>query len=57
MSSYFEYGNTETEWLKSRDKTLGAVIDEIGHMKITPMLFTKYRRRYSPYATVAGLYL
>lgn len=27
------------------------------HRKITPMLFAKYKRRYSPYATVASLYL
>ena len=27
------------------------------HSKITPALFNKYKRRYSPYATVASLYL
>lgn len=27
------------------------------HRKITPQLFAKYRRRYSPYASVASLYL
>ncbi|MDR3086027.1 MAG: DNA-3-methyladenine glycosylase 2 family protein, partial [Christensenellaceae bacterium] len=27
------------------------------HRKITPALFVKYKRRYSPYATVASLYL
>ena len=27
------------------------------HRKITPALFAKYRRRYSPYSTVASLYL
>ncbi|MGI6176373.1 MAG: DNA-3-methyladenine glycosylase family protein [Christensenellales bacterium] len=27
------------------------------HREITPKLFEKYRRRYSPYATVASLYL
>ena len=27
------------------------------HRKITPQLFEKYKRRYSPYATVASLYL
>ena len=27
------------------------------HRKITPELFQKYQRRYSPYATVASLYL
>ena len=27
------------------------------HRKITPALFTKYKRRYSPYGTVASLYL
>ncbi len=27
------------------------------HRAITPQLFAKYKRRYSPYASVAGLYL
>ena len=38
---YFEYGDTETDWLKSRDPTLGAAIDEIGHIDrpVTPDLF------------------
>lgn len=27
------------------------------HRKITPQLFAKYKRRYSPYASVASLYL
>ncbi len=27
------------------------------HRKITPQLFAKYKRRYSPYATTAALYL
>lgn len=27
------------------------------HRKITPQLFAKYKRRYSPYATIASLYL
>ena len=38
---YFEYGVKETEWLKSRDKILGAAIDEIGHIHRTviPDLF------------------
>lgn len=27
------------------------------HRKITPQLFNKYRRRYSPYGSVASLYL
>jgi DNA-3-methyladenine glycosylase II len=27
------------------------------HRQITPKLFAKYKRRYSPYATVASLYL
>lgn len=27
------------------------------HRKITPPLFAKYKKRYSPYSTVAGLYL
>lgn len=27
------------------------------HKNITPALFTKYKKRYTPYATVAGFYL
>ena len=27
------------------------------HRKITPVLFAKYKRRYSPYATIASIYL
>ena len=27
---YFQYGSRETEYLKSRDKALGEVIDRIG---------------------------
>ena len=29
---YFLYGKTEVEYLKGKDKILGAVIDEIGHV-------------------------
>lgn len=29
---YFEYGDKETEYLKSKDKRLGEVIDKIGHI-------------------------
>ena len=29
---YFKYGEKETQYLKSKDKKLGAVIDEIGHI-------------------------
>lgn len=29
---YFEYGEKETQYLKRKDKKLGAVIDEIGHI-------------------------
>ena len=32
MTQHFEYGNEETEWLKTKDPVLGAVIDEIGHI-------------------------
>lgn len=32
---YFEYGKTETEYLKSKDKRLGEVIDKIGHIDRT----------------------
>ena len=39
--AYFEYGDTETNWLKSRDAILGAAIDEIGHIcrPVMPDLF------------------
>jgi len=30
---HFAYGDTETNYLKSRDKLLGAAIDEIGHVR------------------------
>jgi DNA-3-methyladenine glycosylase II len=30
---FFQYGKRETDYLKSRDKTLGNAIDKIGHIK------------------------
>lgn len=38
---YFEYGEKETDYLKSRDKKLGEAIDRIGHIyrKADPDLF------------------
>ncbi len=38
---YFNYGETETEYLKTKDKKLGAVIDAVGHINcpIDPDLF------------------
>ena len=30
---YFGYSNTETDYLKSKDKTLAEVIDKIGHIE------------------------
>ena len=40
-TQYFEYGKTETEWLKLRDPVLGAAMDKIGHIyrNVTPDLF------------------
>ena len=32
MARYFEYGNDEVEYLKSRDKKLAAAIDAVGHV-------------------------
>jgi DNA-3-methyladenine glycosylase II len=32
---FFQYGKIETDYLKSRDKILGNVIDKIGHIKRT----------------------
>ena len=39
---YFEYGQKETDYLKSRDKKLGEAIDRIGHIyrKVDPDLFS-----------------
>jgi DNA-3-methyladenine glycosylase II len=31
--AYFEYGDTETEYLKRKDKRLGEAIDKIGHIE------------------------
>ena len=41
MSEFFSYGKAETEYLKNRDRVLGAAIDEIGHINraITPDIF------------------
>ncbi|MGN1388892.1 MAG: DNA-3-methyladenine glycosylase family protein, partial [Bulleidia sp.] len=33
MTCYFAYGEKETEYLKSKDRKLGAVIDQLGHVK------------------------
>ncbi|MDY3233693.1 MAG: hypothetical protein SOW94_04010 [Erysipelotrichaceae bacterium] len=32
MTCYFTYGEIETEYLKSKDRKLGAVIDQLGHV-------------------------
>ncbi|MBQ6455387.1 MAG: DNA-3-methyladenine glycosylase 2 family protein [Eggerthellaceae bacterium] len=32
MTRYFEYGDKETEYLKSKDKKLAAAIDAVGHV-------------------------
>ena len=32
---YFEYGDKETSWLRSRDRKFGEIIDEIGHIDRT----------------------
>ena len=39
---YFDYGEKETEYLKSRDKLLGEVIEQLGHLEreIDPDLFS-----------------
>jgi DNA-3-methyladenine glycosylase II len=39
---YFLYGDTEVEYLKIKDKKLGAVIDKIGHInrEVNPDLFS-----------------
>ncbi|MGI6212677.1 MAG: DNA-3-methyladenine glycosylase family protein [Anaerovoracaceae bacterium] len=42
MGEYFEYGESEIEYLKQRDAKLGAVIDAIGHVyrPVDPDLFS-----------------
>lgn len=39
--SNFQYGDAETDWLKSRDRRLAAVIERVGHIdrKVDPDLF------------------
>lgn len=39
---YFEYGEKEKSWLRSRDPVLAAAMDEIGHIRreITPDIFS-----------------
>lgn len=32
---YFQYGDKETEYLKSKDKKLAEVIDKVGHVDRT----------------------
>jgi DNA-3-methyladenine glycosylase II len=32
LTIYFEYGDTETDYLKRKDKRLGEAIDAIGHI-------------------------
>ena len=32
MARYFDYGDKETEYLKSKDKKLAAAIDAVGHV-------------------------
>ncbi len=40
-TSYFEYGEKEKQWLRSRDPVLSAAMDEIGHIhrEVQPDLF------------------
>ena len=45
----FEYGSDAVDYLRSCDKRMAEVIDR--------KLFEKYRRRYSPYCSVASLYI
>jgi 3-methyladenine DNA glycosylase/8-oxoguanine DNA glycosylase len=42
MPEYFEYGEKEIQWLRSRDQKLGAAMDRIGHIdrQVTPDLFS-----------------
>lgn len=65
---YFEYGDREIEYLKKKDKKLAAAIERIGNIRrgmmnlyglkeLTKEKFLRYRKRYSPYGSVASLYL
>ncbi len=40
-TNYFEYGEKEKQWLRSRDRVLSAAMDEIGHIhrEVQPDLF------------------
>lgn len=40
-TNYFEYGDTEKQWLRSRDALLAAAMDKIGHIhrEVQPDLF------------------
>ena len=42
MPEYFEYGEKEIQWLRSRDPVLGEAMDKIGHIdrQVTSDLFT-----------------
>lgn len=51
---FFRYGEKEITYLEQKDKRLAEVIDKVG--KIDRKLFEKYRRRFSPYCSVASLY-
>lgn len=68
MEQYFPYGEREIAYLKNRDKrpdilSFGDLGVQRGmrmlyhHRKITKELFRKYQRRYSPYGSVACIYL
>lgn len=59
----FMYGEKELSYLRGKDKRLGAVIDQLGlrmvyrHKNLDRDRFERYRRRFSPYGSVASLYL
>lgn len=48
----------EIEYLKAKDKKMAYVIDRIGHIdrEVDKKTFEKYRRKFSPYNSVASLY-
>ena len=52
---YFEYGDKEIQYLTD---FAGKILNrEFHHRKEDRKLFEKYRKRFSPYCSVASLYL
>lgn len=62
----FKYGQKEIDYLKRKDRKLGVAKDLAicrgmmnlyGLKELSKEKFERYRKRYTPYGTVASLYL